>query len=718
MPRIWRPWPTRPPPRPFVEDEIESLSHELGGLSLLGEKPGVEGACQRGAIDQLPILLDSEHLPRSATADTDTSTSQPPSLVSASSNESFSGPRTPSPVQALPLSGKDQTPRFAGHSSQAQSSIKSSNFECPISHGTVQPVTPQPRSRSSNSSDRTPRPHNSSPSPSRYSVTPSKNVTQNTTRLRDTSTDHPTFQVAALPRRPTIAELLEEKLRLRRELKALQEYRDSQYQQNLQGQNTIPASAPISPTGDVHMDIDAVEYISQPSCSHNSYMPPSANNSQNWEEHDWSFHTPKRHSQDFSDFQATPAQNRASSPRMPVYQRTTPTRPQRSVSFADRLHYSPAQTSETLVSYRQNANVSPSRSPLAVAPSNRVVSCSSDTTTGLALRPCPRSYPVAGYQDWYTISGLEHLNICPSCMTQIGNSRFRDHFIPNIKNARARIQCSFSEVWTRLAWIQTIKKGYESLQLLYEITRPTGLTCPGRRLSTQVWHRIIDHETGLNIPKFAACSACVRNLRLLMPPLQKTFRRQTVLQEKICDLAVDSPRFVQYVDLLDAAANECEYRQYDYPDNTKFIDYFQRKCNLRDCRRQRPILGTWHYIPGLPEFTVCEDCYDDVVRPLAVAQKPIARKLASPPRLVPGSGPNRCREASCQLYSPRMRAKFRDAVLDNDYRMLETAALKRFNAEQRYRDREEELFVIPEADRGYHWEEEWRHNLEQWRMYE
>jgi len=65
-----------------------------------------------------------------------------------------------------------------------------------------------------------------------------------------------------------------------------------------------------------------------------------------------------------------------------------------------------------------------------------------------------------------------------------------------------------------------------------------------------------------------------------------------------------------------------------------------------------------------------------------------------------------------------MRTKFRDAVLDNNYRMLESAALKRFDAEQRFHKREDELLDIPEKDRGYKWEEEWRRNLENWKTYE
>ena len=103
------------------------------------------------------------------------------------------------------------------------------------------------------------------------------------------------------------------------------------------------------------------------------------------------------------------------------------------------------------------------------------------------------------------------------------------------------------------------------------------------------------------------------------------------VEKRFCDLTIDSPRFVHYIDLLDAAVTECEYEGYRYPDIGRFVDYFERKCSLRDCRRQRQILATWHYISELPEFTVCEDCYDDVVRPLlgvgGGSQNPIAKRL-------------------------------------------------------------------------------------------
>lgn len=713
MPSFWRPKPRRLP-RPFVEDEFESLSHELGGLSLLGEKPGVEGACERGTIDQLPILLDIENLPRSATADTDNSISQPPSLVSESSRES-SGPRTPPPVDFVPRTKQihrqqfdydlsytytDQQPRHSGyHAYDAADQQTTLQQNLHIDEPILRCPSP-PR-----------RQNQQLPSPSQHSVS---------VRPQDIQTVRQ-VQPGTARSRPTIAELLEEKLRSRREQKNLYQHDATGSTEEARQPATVTASAPSSPVQKQSEALPPVQYISQPSSPLSPLREITPSDSQDWNEyyHSVGSATPPTH--EVSYFPTAIRQRRPPSPRHSSDERAEfkPVRPRRAVSFKETPQYRVSEPFATPPTFNHHSSdISLARTIIPASPLKRVAAQLSEPSQNLALRPCPRTYPVAGHQDWYTISGLEHLNICPSCMSQIGNSRFRDYFIPRLNNAQARISCSFSEAWTKLAWIQTMKKNYSNLNLLYEVTRPTGLSCPGRRLSTQVWYRMVDSETGLNVPKFAACPACVRNLEILMPPLKSTFRLQPSLQEKFCDLAVDSPRFVQYVDILDAAATQCEYERYKYPDTGRFIDYFERKCNLRDCRRQRPILGIWHYIPELPEFTVCEDCYDDVVRPLATAQKPIARRLANPPRLLPGSGPNRCREASCQLYSPRMRAKFRDAVLDNDFRMLESHALKRFDAELRFHDREEQLLRVPEADRGWHWENEWIHNLETWKLYE
>ncbi|KKZ62699.1 hypothetical protein EMCG_02908 [[Emmonsia] crescens] len=332
----------------------------------------------------------------------------------------------------------------------------------------------------------------------------------------------------------------------------------------------------------------------------------------------------------------------------------------------------------------------------------------------LSLAPCPRSIPMAGHQDWYTIKGLTHLDICPCCMKQIGGSRFRDLFIPSLPKARdAKVRCSLSQPWARLAWVQTMKLQLKHLELLQRITRPPpgSRVCSGRNPSVQSWFRLSDPETGRNVTDFNACSACFRNLQILMPSLRDAFRSGPLVQERICDLRIDSPRFVRYLDLLDEAAT----RSYSAPrgrlDMREFVRYARRKSSIRDCPRDHFAAGPWHYIPDLPEFTICEDCYDDVVYDRS--HSGIGKMVSRTPQMVPG---RRDQQYTCQLYSPRMRTVFREAVQHGDFKYLATTALRRYEAENLFRERKKGL--LDDVAGGYDRDAELRWNAEDWRRCE
>lgn len=82
-----------------------------------------------------------------------------------------------------------------------------------------------------------------------------------------------------------------------------------------------------------------------------------------------------------------------------------------------------------------------------------------------------------------------------------------------------------------------------------------------------------------------------------------------------------------------------------------------------------------HVIEGLPEFTVCEDCYDAVVWPL-IEENDNKRKSD-----VAASFIRRRQKvdfASCQLYSDRMRDVFRRACRRNDINYLEDKVKEKF----------------------------------------
>ncbi|PKX97425.1 uncharacterized protein P174DRAFT_418393 [Aspergillus novofumigatus IBT 16806] len=766
MPRFGRKRSQWPPP-PLVEDEATSLFRELHGMSMLGEKPGVEGVCTRGTIDQYPVILDA---PISESGETKQYDLDECSRENSSSDDS-TGPATPPegfvqdpllrvvddcqefhltpPTVPVPLPVKESRPQTQPRKEERQPPRMSQNTGS--SRQRTEPSHTIPKSQSAAGKTNIDvratthvSPHNServsvparngqgslgmpaekttsaavpkrsgsvrdgrrqSPGESQQSRSSAGHVSDSAATKAPinpgTAHQEPPSQTrkrahAVPPMVPPtgsgLAERLEEKLRQR------QKGREAEI-------STQPSELPFArPTGPTEPS------SSEPPRACRCNAPPESVS-----------RATSRGTR--SRALSTPAKPTPAAPRsdevdpFPASLRTATTEPMLAAPVS-----SQSTTKRTVSFYgaqEQEQERERSRSSRRPSPSKAVVRQSSPEEASPCLLPCPRSVPMTGYQDWYTIKGLEHLDICPSCTKQMRNSRFQDLFIPGLPVPRGQmVRCSMSEPWTRLAWMQTIKKQYETLDMLQQIARPPpgSKPCTGRIISDQFWYRIIDSATGMYLPKFNVCSACVRNLRILMPQHRETFTRSTTMQEQVCDLVADSPRFVQYVDLLDIAANRAEIERSPLPDMTQFLAYARRKVVLRDCRRDRPVLGTWYYMPQLPEFTVCEDCYDDVVWPLVKANKPIAREFLTRMRLAPGDAPTRCREASCQLYSPRIRAKFRDAVQRNDLAYLKLIALKRYDVEQHIRERREEL--LEEERKGYDCDTELRRTLLEWRRWE
>ncbi|RHZ46723.1 uncharacterized protein CDV56_101348 [Aspergillus thermomutatus] len=758
MPRFGRKRPQWPP-SPLVEDEAASLSRELHGMSMLGEKPGFEGVCSRGTIDQCPVILDvhisesskmgkndMEECSRgSSSSDDSTGPATPPErfvqdpllhVIDDSQEFHLTPPMLPTalPVketrlQTQPSKEERQQPRKSQHTASSRQRMESTHTTSRSQSANAKrnidvraPTQDPPRNlervsvparngqnplgrpAEKTSSAAVPNRSGSVKDGRRHSPAESQQSRSSAGYVSDSAANKSPTNPGTVHKEPPsqtskrthgvpptvsgLAERLEEKLRQRQKL------RESESSAQESG---LPLAHPTGRTEPLSTE--------PPRASQCTAPPEAVSGATSRGTRSRALSTPAKpmpavpYSEEADPFSAS-FRTATSEAMDPVsFQSTT----KRTVSFFGDKE----QERER------------SRSSRRPSPSKALVRPPSPEEASPCLLPCPRSVPMTGHQDWYTIKGLEHLDICPSCMKQMCNSQFQDLFIPSLPVPRGqRVRCSMSEPWTRLAWVQTIKKQHETLDMLHQITRPPpgSKLCTGRIISDQFWYRIIDPETGMYLPKFNVCSACIRNLRILMPQHRETFKRSTTMQERVCDFVADSPRFVQYIDLLDIAANRAELERSPRPDVTEFLAYARRKVVLRDCRRDRPVLGMWYYMPQLPEFTVCEDCYDDVVWPLVKASKPIAREFSTMMRLVPGDAPTRCREASCQLYSPRIRAKFRDAVQRNDLAYLKLIALKRYDVEQHMRERREEL--LEEERKGYDCDAELRRTLLEWRRWE
>jgi hypothetical protein len=166
----------------------------------------------------------------------------------------------------------------------------------------------------------------------------------------------------------------------------------------------------------------------------------------------------------------------------------------------------------------------------------------------------------------------------------------------------------------------------------------------------------------------------------MFPLLKGVFKRSTGMVERTCDLTCESKRFAGYMAQLDLAAMRCEVERLREPNIQALADHARRTARVRECTRDDKIRSQpWHFMPQLPEFTICEECFQDVVWP--VIKQPIAGKINRTLQMLPGEGPQ-TNGVSCQLYSDRMRKVFLEAVQYNDFDLLKSVATRRHGMEK------------------------------------
>jgi len=321
----------------------------------------------------------------------------------------------------------------------------------------------------------------------------------------------------------------------------------------------------------------------------------------------------------------------------------------------------------------------------------------------MALPPCPRPNPVTGYDDWYTLAGGPHaFSVCPTCQDALFNAGFERYFKPKSRRSadHDKIRCDFSVPWVRMAWTSTINKRRGDVELLYAMAdivaheRP----CPGKVEETRDWYRLTDPETGKSVHDFQICPQCVRSLETLQPALRGVFHKSHGhhhRQERACSMRTDSRRFATYLNLLLETAKDAE--EYRRPPNMfRFVGLAHRIAGIPECSRDNMLLDQeWYVILGLPELTVCEDCYDEAVWPAIKRDLPVATDFKRHPRCVapPHVG------ISCQLYSPRMRKAFEEACQKDDMQILRNAAIQRYRAEKHLQSRNLEVQRWPKEER-------------------
>jgi len=134
-----------------------------------------------------------------------------------------------------------------------------------------------------------------------------------------------------------------------------------------------------------------------------------------------------------------------------------------------------------------------------------------------------------------------------------------------------------------------------------------------------------------------------------------------------------------------------------------------RVTRVSDCPRDKTMHNKkWYILASLPELTICDDCFEEVVYPRLSESPSLTEKFSIYAYRVP--------IATCQLYSERMRALFEEACRRKDLRQLEDAVIERKNKEVEIQAKLSQLKAQPQNDP---WIEEAVKKLEQlWKKWE
>lgn len=312
----------------------------------------------------------------------------------------------------------------------------------------------------------------------------------------------------------------------------------------------------------------------------------------------------------------------------------------------------------------------------------------------LPLPPCPRSTYSSRHLDWYTLDSAPSFDICPDCLEKIiGNSMFRKYFV-KAPPADFSKRCHFSSPWYRLAWLMTLKEKRRDLDLIFSLASitDTEAPCPGDTKDVGIWYGLPNKRGSGFVPNLYICERDLLYLEALMPTLRGYFQRMDS-SARICSFRPTSQRFSEYLDvLLDIHERALKSRS-GTPDMSPFLELASEHAWKRECPRDEVLLGAlWHSLPGLPEFTVCEECYEDIIYPDVKRGSRLADHVTRTLQFVPSEAELVTGEGnSCQLYSPRMRRVWARSVTDDDAVYLARKVRERRNMQYDLKNQERSL---------------------------
>lgn len=300
------------------------------------------------------------------------------------------------------------------------------------------------------------------------------------------------------------------------------------------------------------------------------------------------------------------------------------------------------------------------------------------------IADCPRTIETAGHMDWLTLPKSDNFNICPTCYQNVfANTEFATHFtLAPFRPVTRPIKCDFgTSQWYHIAWLLILKYRKADMTLLHNIASigANNQPCTGFRETYRKWYSIRDPSSQRAISSFRVCGHCAQTIAVLLPNLSGVFVDSSGDSSAGVCLMHPSPerrRFVLYFDIMETASDRALATK-TAPDIRRLASKIRELSRVPECRGYLPVKdGRWYVMKKLPNFTVCEECFEDVIEP--VLERGQALSFVGNFH----SDPVQLQLGACQLYSHRMRDIFGKAMRRKDFDYLEDKLYERQGKEQ------------------------------------
>ncbi|KIH88385.1 hypothetical protein SPBR_07227 [Sporothrix brasiliensis 5110] len=289
------------------------------------------------------------------------------------------------------------------------------------------------------------------------------------------------------------------------------------------------------------------------------------------------------------------------------------------------------------------------------------------------LPECPRIQFSTKYRDWRTLTPYKDFLICPTCYDAgFARTQWRNEFVPVTGiDPKLKTNCIYGAMpWYQVAFFFVRAFQMPTLSLLrtmFNRDEELRLPCPGPRRIAGRWFTVQDPLDGRPVSKFTTCEQCATAITVLFPRLKSLLQDNNPTPHdttNVCSLYYEPERkrLWKFIDVLESTNNASMVNNAPV-DVNEFINKILDITHYEECKRDIPVRQRkWYWMRTMPDFVVCQECFDEVVYPVVTTYRGVAGDFYKEPKELD--------IAACHLYSQRMRDIFKRACQNNDKEYL------------------------------------------------